>query len=599
MGRGSGAFKFILIILTFYLLVQGSYAQNGESSDSNNELLSEINGTIIATINGTITSTVDTETDSELKNIEEYEWILLLPILYGNLLFLSWVSRFFDKMNFCFVLFILVALLLLILFFSCFQTIQIGTSNYSNLSLCSRTILAETDDSSILSYIFLIIFSVLSLIISVIIIAILYSVFIKRRVDENNLIIDKDKVTLDKDDVIISENNVKIDKGMVKIDRNSFLMNKSRVPIDENCLIVTLHDILRNFIIIFTGLMWPMILFYLYLSDIDYIAIFGIDELEFPVYIIIASSIGILSYLFLSIEETFCQIIPEYKKISIAWSFLRRITIAPFIALIGFYLFNHLQNIEEATDVNDYFVFVFSFFAGIFTKTIEEWIYTWVQKLLPGDKKSEFEARTEYQIKESEFVKKLRFDEDLAYALYNAKVRSIEELAACNPENLKNRLNFDTRNLGEHMGLLLKEQKERFDSYSEEQVKMYIDRARTYMNIDKSEFVTKLNMSRDLAFKIYYFASIKTLEELKNCDPEKVHERICDCKREAEELAKSGKVGPEEAHKILCDCSEEKIKEFIEKARERLELEKKELELELEKNVKNFHDKENGESKEA
>ncbi|WP_164888565.1 hypothetical protein [Methanosarcina sp. MSH10X1] len=592
-----------MIILIFYLLVQGSYAQNGEDADSNNAQLSEVNATIAGTINvtgtinGTITSTVDTETDSGPDTIENYEWLLLLPVLYGNLLFLSWVSRFFDKMNFCFVIFILAALLVLLLFLFCSQNIPIGTGNSSSLPFCFQTVLIGANNSSILSYFFLIIFVIASSVIFLVIIAVLYSIFFKRREDENNLIIDKNKVTVDQDNVIIDRNSVKIEENKVKIGRNNFLINTNRVPIDENSLIVTLHDILRNFIIIFTGLMWPMILFYLYLRDINYITFFETDRLEFPVYIIAAASLGILSYLFLSIEETFCQIIPEYKKISIAWSFLRRIAIAPFIALIGFYLFNHLQNIEEATEVNDYFVFVFSFFAGVFTKTIEEWIYAWVQKLLPGDKRNEFEARTEYQIKESEFVKKLRFDEDLAYALYSAKVRSIEELAACHPENLRNRLNFDTRNLGEHMGLLLTEQKERFDSYSEEQVKMYIDKARTYMSIDRSEFVTKLDMSRDLAFKLYHFANIKTLEDLKNCDPQEVHEKICDCKKDVEELAKSGKVGTEEAHRVLCDCSEEKIKDFKEKARQRLELEKKESELE--EKEKNCHNKADEESKEV
>lgn len=298
----------------------------------------------------------------------------------------------------------------------------------------------------------------------------------------------------------------------------------------------------------------------------------GIEALSFPVYIIAASSIGILSYLFLSIEETFCQLIPEYKKISIAWSYLRRISIAPFIALIGFYSLNHLQNIKEVSDINDYFVFVFSFFAGVFTKTIEEWIYAWVQKLLPGDKKSEFDARNEYSIKESEFVKKLRFDEDLAYALHSAKVRTIEDLAVCNAKDLKKRLNFDTRNLGEPMWLSPKEQREKFDSYSEPQIKMYIDRARTYLNIDKSELVTKLKMDRDLAFKLYYFANIKTLEDMKKCDPREVHGRICDSK---EELIKCEEIDIKKIYEVFCWCSEENIKKLKEGAQKELEFKNK------------------------
>jgi len=573
MGRGRGTFKLILIIFIFYLAVQGSSAtalDNGEAG-SNNASPEAIEGTITGTITGTINSstdnTVDTGSGSRLNNEKDYEWILLLPIFYGNLLFLSWISRFFDKMNFCFVLFVLTALLVIVIFSLLYsQADLIETNNSSNFTFYSQVIREIGDDSSIFSDFFLIISIIVSIIISLIIITVLYSALFKKRDDESNLKINKDKVTVNKDNVVIDKNRVKIDENRVKIDKKDFIRYKTRVLIDENELIVNLHDIVRNFLIIFLGLMWPTMLLYFHLKHIDYVTFYGIDDLEFPVYIIVASSIGILSYLFLSIEDVFCQLIPEYKRISIAWSYLRRITIAPFISLIGFYLLNQLRNTGDVTDLNHYSIFLFSFFAGVFTKTIEEWIYAWVQKLLPGDKKSEFEARTEYQIKESELVKKLRFDEDLVYALYNAKVRSIEELAASEPENLKNRLNFDSRNLGEHMGLLLTEQKERFDSYSKQQVKMYIDRAQTYMNIGRSEFITKLNMDRDLAFKLYYFAGIKTLEDLKNCNPANVFEKICDRKKEAEELVESKKIKITEAYKELCGYSEEDIKKLKKKA---------------------------------
>jgi len=423
------------------------------------------------------------------------------------------------------------------------------------------------------------------IIVSLIIIAVLYSAFFKRDKEGYSLIVDKDKVTIYEDYAIINTDGLEIDEkkvkndekkidddkgkkdeSKVKVDKDKVRINKSRVLIDENELIVNLHDIVRNFLVIFMGLMWPTILLYFHIRRIDYVTFYGIESLAFPVYIIVASSIGILSYLYLSIEDTFCQLIPEYKKISIAWSYLRRITIAPFIALIGFYILKYMRNMEEGTNIDDYTIFVFSFFAGVFTKTIEEWVYAWVQKLLPGDKKSEFEARTEYQIKESELVKKLKLDEDLVYALYNVKVRSIEELAASDPKILKNRLNFDTRNLGEHMGLLVTEQQERFDSYSGQQIKMYIDRARTYMSIDKSEFVTKLDMDRDLAFKLYYFASVKTLEDLKKCDPAEVIEKICISKKDAEEIAKNKSICSKEVYEDLCGYSEEDIKNFKKKA---------------------------------
>lgn len=599
MGRGSGAFKLILIILVFYLLVHGSYAQNSEINAT-------ITGTINVTgiINGTTDNTADnradTEKDSESNYIEKFEWILLLPIIYGNLLFLSWVSRFFDKMNFCFVIFVLTALLVLIIFIIfCPNVFLLGTNNSYDIMSCSKTFLPGASDSSNISscterspsgadnyysFIFFYLYLLIFIIVSLIIIAVLYNAFFKRDEEGYSLVVDKDKVTIYKDYAIVNTDGLKIDekkvkkdegkkdeeentdKYIVKVDKDKVRINKSRVLIDENELVVNLHDIIRNFLIIFMGLMWPTILLYFHIRRIDYVTFYGIENLAFPVYIIVASSIGILSYLYLSIEDVFCQLIPEYKKISIAWSYLRRITIAPFIALIGFYILKYMRNMEEITTLDDYSIFIFSFFAGVFTKTIEEWIYTWVQKLLPGDKKGEFEARTEYQIKESELVKKLRFDEDVAYALYNVKVRSIEELAASDPKKLKSKLDFDPRNLGEHMGLLLTEQEERFDSYSEQQIKMYIDRARTYMSIDKSEFVTKLDMDMDLAFKLYYFASVKTLEDLKNCNPKGVFEKICFFKKEAEELAKRINIDVREAYKNLCGYSEEDIKKFKIKA---------------------------------
>ncbi len=70
-----------------------------------------------------------------------------------------------------------------------------------------------------------------------IILAILYDVYLKRRKGEEN-------------------QQVKDEKG------NLAKGGRDDQAIDENKLIVDLHDIVRNFIIIFTGLMWPLILFY-------------------------------------------------------------------------------------------------------------------------------------------------------------------------------------------------------------------------------------------------------------------------------------------------------------------------------------------------
>jgi len=322
------------------------------------------------------------------------------------------------------------------------------------------------------------------------------------------------------------------------------------------------HDIARNFIIIFVVLIWPIVLLYFDYKKINYITFYGIEELQFPVYIIAASFVGILSYLFLSIEDRFSQLIPEYVKISIAWSYLKRILTAPFIALIGFYLLNHLLRIEEVSEINDYFVFVFSFFAGVFTKTIETWIFAWVQKLLPGDKKNEFDARVEYKVENSCFVTKLLLDEELAYMLYSAKIRTIEGLASFDDdiETLIKKVNFDTRNLGEGTGCPLKKRKKLLGNYTEEQLKLYTKRAKYYTEMDKkSSLVKDLKMDRDLAFKLCIRAGIKDLDDLINCDPKYVHKKICDYKKESQE-----------AHDRLCECPEEVIQNFKERAKVKL-----------------------------
>ncbi|MCQ1536673.1 hypothetical protein FTO70_13545 [Methanosarcina sp. KYL-1] len=512
MGRGSGACKFLGMIFILSLLIQGSYAAE-ESNETNtnlnytiNDTLNgtiigtingtindPINGTVIGTINGTVNGTVSGTISSTISKIDPFQWVLILPILIGYLLFLCWLCRFFDKMNFCLVLFVLIALILGIFLF-----IPI-----------SRELL----------------YALTSLIIFPIVGFILYEEFIiKGNVDQGN-------------------------------------------PI------MNLHDIVRNFIVIFAVLIWPLVLFYLHKHNIESVTFYGIEKLEFPIYIIAASTIGALSYILLSIEETFGQLIPEYKKISIAWSYVRRILIAPFIALIAVYILP-FSTPTEADPTNKTFIFAFSFFAGFYTKTIEKWVYLWVQKLLPEHDKEELESRTEkYNVEKSEFVKKLGLDEDLAYMLYGAKIRTIEDLASCSAEEIRKKINLDTRNLGEGIGCPVKEQRERLGSYSEQQIQIYINKAQEYLGIDKSNFVTELEMGKDLAFKLYYIANIKTIKDLATCNPKEVHEKICDCKKEAEELAKRKKIDTKDAYKELCGYSEDEIKEYIDKAEKRIKKE--------------------------
>jgi PKD repeat protein len=300
------------------------------------------------------------------------------------------------------------------------------------------------------------------------------------------------------------------------------MKTRGKDPITKNEIIKKFLDKTRSINIIGGMLVWPVVLIYFYVKSIKYVAFNGIENLTFPVYIIAASFIGVISYLFLSIEDTFCDLVPEYKKRSIAWSYLRRILIAPFIAIIGFYLINYLPNKpEELKNINDHFVFVFSFFAGVFTKSIEEWIYAWVQKLLPGDKLKEFESRDQYDVDESDLVKKLRLDEDLVYILYNERIRTIEDLASCDPEELSKRINA-------HI-LDSDEENQRKDlKYSKRQIQACIEKAQKYMGIDESELVTILKMDKDFAFKLYNWANIRTIKELNTSNEQLIRNILID-----------------------------------------------------------------------
>ncbi len=446
----------------------------------NGTITDPANGTAIGIINGALNGTISGTT----YKIHPFEWVLIIPILVGYLIFLCWMCRFFDRMNFCFVVFILIMLIVLLLW------------------------LTPLNLSSTATWVIFVIVLLLLVIILLIVLfpTICCEIFAKRENNPGN------------------ESNT---------------TNKSNP-------IMNLHDITRNFIIISATLMWPLLLLYFYINDIESIMFYEIEKLEFPIYIIAASTIGALSYLLLSIEETFSQLLPEYKKIGIAWSYIRRTLIAPFIALIVVYLLP-FQNSTDVNSTNEKFLFLF-----------------------PAYSKEELESRTEtYNVENSVFVKKLGLDEDLAYMLYNAKIRTIEELAGCNAKELANKVNLDTRNLGEGIWCLVKGQSDRLGSYSEKQIQRYINKAQEYMEIDKSDFVKEqeLKMSKDQAFKLCYIASIKTIKELADCDPEKVHEILCDCPKEAEELAKREMKKYEDVHEALCNYSEKKIEKFKEDAK--------------------------------
>ncbi|KKH46814.1 hypothetical protein [Methanosarcina sp. 1.H.A.2.2] len=517
--KGAGAAcKFLGIVFTLSLLVQGICA-----AETNNE------------------------TNPNLNDTQAFEWVLLLPVFIGSLLFLCWMCRFFDRMNFCFVTFLLAAILLWLLssnlisreihqFFVYLIIILIGVVIIYESFFTQR----KKRESKPIEWLFNIVNDIIVSFIAIFTafmwpLVILYFIALLFRF----LLLDNISRGIHQFIILliiffIGAVLITMFKKSSKKTGVSDQSNQNNIG-GENNIIMELHDISRNFIIFSIILIWPMIIFLFYRNEVEYATFYWIESSKFPVYIIAASYIGVISYIFLSIEETFGHLIPEYKKISIAWSYLRRIIIAPYIAIIGFYLLNYLLNIDEFSEINDYFVFVFSFFAGVFTKTIEDWMYVWVQKLLPGDKKMEFNERTEYEVKESDLVTKLRLDEDLAYMLYNAKIRTIEELAGCSAEEIRTKINLDTRNLGEEMGCPVKKQEERLGDYSIDQIQRYINKAQEYLGIDKSELITIFNMDKELASKIYNFANIRTIEDLSSRNPKYICKRLKTCNEKVEE----------------------------------------------------------------
>jgi hypothetical protein len=179
---------------------------------------------------------------------------------------------------------------------------------------------------------------------------------------------------------------------------------------------------LFNLLLVILTVSWPLITIYLLFTDKINILLGG---LSFSVYIVVAALLGILSYLLLSIEEIFTQTIPKYKKMSILWGYIRRITIAPYIAILGVYVL-----LDAAKMQNMWFILLFSFIAGMFTKTIEAKLYGAVQGLLPEEKLKEFNDRgLNYSIENSELVVRLNVDADVAYTLYECDIRSVEQLA--------------------------------------------------------------------------------------------------------------------------------------------------------------------------
>ena len=224
------------------------------------------------------------------------------------------------------------------------------------------------------------------------------------------------------------------------------------------------------------ALSWPIVLLILLHNNIDNILL---GNTSFSVYIPIFALIGVISYLLKSIEETFCQNIPKCKKESIEWVYIRRITIAPYIAILGIYF------LPDSTRQNLSSLILFSFFTGMFTKTIEEWLYKSIQGLLPEELRKEFEERKGYNIDESELVVRLNVEEDVAFTLNHKNIKSVEQLALADFEKLKkygeiNKKYFDS--ISEKAKDQLAEIKilKEFLDLTPTELKLLIDKAKVY-----------------------------------------------------------------------------------------------------------------------
>ncbi|MFZ3059759.1 MAG: hypothetical protein WA102_08460 [Candidatus Methanoperedens sp.] len=189
---------------------------------------------------------------------------------------------------------------------------------------------------------------------------------------------------------------------------------------------------IRNFLLLLSLFSWPAILFYLLYEHKENIIL--MENLRFPVYIPAAALIGVLSYLLLSIQEVFTQVIHVYKKKSIVWGYVRRTIIAPYIAILGVYIL-----LDAAKIQNSWFVLLFSFFTGMFTKTIEVWLYKSIQGLLPEELRTEVTEREKYDVENSELVVRLNIEKDVAFKLYYNDIDTVEQLAVADFEKLKNK----------------------------------------------------------------------------------------------------------------------------------------------------------------
>lgn len=254
-----------------------------------------------------------------------------------------------------------------------------------------------------------------------------------------------------------------------------YLYSCKKLPFAQNWedysnTITKIFGLIKAFLTILTILSWSLIACYFVCEGIETIVISDLGFLQFPSYIVIGVTIGILSYLMLTIKQMFTQLLPAHKKKSIVWECTRRIIIAPYIAIAGVYLIFYVgvsgvnKHFGINTNLNGHFVFLFSIFAGVFTSTIEEWIYNKVRDILKLNK-DELNENSKYDIENSDFVK-LGMNEDLRYRLYyEVNTSNMQDLAGSDAKYISYKLKA---------------------RYSEKEIQYYVDLAKRELDVSKA-----------------------------------------------------------------------------------------------------------------
>jgi hypothetical protein len=86
---------------------------------------------------------------------------------------------------------------------------------------------------------------------------------------------------------------------------------------DFSNTISKVFGLIKAFLTILTILSWSLIACYFACEGIETVVISELNSLEFPAYIVIGVTIGVLSYLMLTIKLMFVQLLPAHKKKSI------------------------------------------------------------------------------------------------------------------------------------------------------------------------------------------------------------------------------------------------------------------------------------------